>query len=167
MVNGRRQAVNDNDSYTLTKGQTFATPEDYLKLFGISATDTLWYQPVPHHPAMFLWGPQYHHPRWHNEGDLDQLLPTITEWWEPEDANGNPEQELLIRELNRNGYYVSRRLNDIRITFMQGLTPDSTSPFLGVYRMSLSLSDTTHIVWERVADEVNLNHLDYLEQLRN
>jgi hypothetical protein len=33
--------------------------------------------------------------------------------------------------------------------------------------MSLSLSDTTRIVWERVADEVDLHHLDYLEQFRN
>ena len=33
--------------------------------------------------------------------------------------------------------------------------------------MSLELSDTTKLVWERVADEVDLNNLDYLETLRN
>lgn len=73
----------------------------------------------------------------------------------------------MVCEMNHNGYYVSRRLNDIRITFMRGLAPDSAYTFLGVYRMSLTESDTTHIVWERVADVVDLNHLDYLEQLRN
>lgn len=155
------------EAYTLKKGQTFATMDDYLKLFGVSAADTLWYQTVPHHPSLHLWGPQYHHPRWHNEGDAEKLLPTITEWWEPEYAAGDPKQQRLLSEMNRQGYYMSRRLNDLRITFMRGLTSDSAYTFLGAYRMSLAESDTAHIVWERVADEVDLEHLDYLEQLRN
>ena len=33
--------------------------------------------------------------------------------------------------------------------------------------MSKELSDTTKTVWERVADEVDFDHLDYLENLRN
>ncbi len=56
--------------------------------------------------------------------------------------------------------------NDIRLTFMKSLK-DTTYTFLGAYRFSLTLSDTTHIVWERVAEDVDLAHLDYLEQLRN
>ncbi len=39
--------------------------------------------------------------------------------------------------------------------------------FLGVYRMNEAQSDSTRVVWERVANECNLLHLDYLEELRN
>ena len=49
---------------------------------------------------------------------------------------------------------------------MKGLV-DSTYVFLGVYRMSLAQSDTTHCVWERIADQCDLSRLDYLDQLRN
>ena len=44
---------------------------------------------------------------------------------------------------------------------------DTGYVFLGIYRVNLTQSDSTHIVWERVADECNLNNLDFLEQLRN
>ena len=40
------------DSYILKMGQCFSTPHEYLKLFGIIATDTLWGRPVPHHEGM-------------------------------------------------------------------------------------------------------------------
>lgn len=33
--------------------------------------------------------------------------------------------------------------------------------------MSMEHSDTTHILRERVADEVDLNNLNYLNELRN
>lgn len=39
--------------------------------------------------------------------------------------------------------------------------------FTGAYRMSKELSDTTQIIWERVADDVDLNSLNYLNELRN
>ena len=46
-------------------------------------------------------------------------------------------------------------------------TVDSAFVFCGVYRMRLSESDTTHVVWERVAEQLDLLHLDYLERFRN
>ena len=49
---------------------------------------------------------------------------------------------------------------------MKGLV-DTGFVFCGVYRMSLEQSDTTHAVWERVSEQLDLLHLDYLEQLRN
>ena len=39
--------------------------------------------------------------------------------------------------------------------------------FLGVYRLDLAHSDVHHLTWERVADAVDLNRLDNLEELRN
>ena len=43
---------------------------------------------------------------------------------------------------------------------------DSTFTFLGLYLMDRQLSDTNLIVWQRVDEECDLTHLDYLEQLR-
>ena len=73
-----------SDLIVLHKGQRFSSPHDYLQLFGIKATERLWGREVPHHPALSVWGPEYHHPKWHNDGDSALLMPTITEWWEPE-----------------------------------------------------------------------------------
>ncbi len=51
---------------------------------------------------------------------------------------------------------------------MPTLTPDGDSlTFLGVYRLDLNNSNTHHLTWERVADAIDLNRLDYLEELRN
>ena len=44
---------------------------------------------------------------------------------------------------------------------------DTGYVFTGAYRMSKELSDTTQIIWVRVADEVDLNSLNYLNELRN
>jgi hypothetical protein len=44
---------------------------------------------------------------------------------------------------------------------------DTGFVFLGVYRLSLEQSDTTHCVWERVDETCDLNNLDYLMELRN
>ena len=74
----------------------------------------------------------------------------------------------MIQHMSSNGYYIAKRLNEVRLTFMQNLPADTSHfVFLGVYRFSLTRSDTTRIVWERVADEVDLRHLDYLERFRN
>lgn len=67
---------------------------------------------------------------------------------------------------NRDKYDHERRLNEVRITFMKNLV-DTGYVFIGVYRLSLQQSDTIRCVWERVAEECNLNNLDYLEELRN
>ena len=149
----------------ITKGQRFATYQDYLRLFGIHAKDTLWGQRLPHHPEISIWGPRYHHRNWHNDGDSLLLLPTITERWEPSDGYAD---SALIAMRNHDHYYTYRDMNELRITFMRGLTPDGDSlTFLGVYRMDLENSNTHHITWVRVAEEVDLSRLDYLEELRN
>lgn len=108
-----------------------------------------------------VWGPEYHHPHWHNDGDAKFMMPTITERWEPADTDSS---KIVMRNCDK--FYHELRLNEVRITFMKNLT-DSSYTFLGVYRLSLKESDTTRCVWERVADECNLNNLDYLEELRN
>lgn len=147
--------------YTLTRDQRFATYHDYLRLFGITDSVTYWGCQLPHHPNIVLWGPEYHHPHWHNEGDRSQMMPTITERWEPAGADSS-----VVAMRNRDKYNHELRLNELRITFMKNLS-DTGYVFLGVYRLSLSASDTTRCVWERVADECDLSNLDYLEELRN
>ena len=152
-----------NNQYKLTCGQTFNSYDEYLSLFGVSAqNDYPYYQIHPHYPWLVLWGPEYHNPDWGNDGDSSQMMPTITERWEP--ANTLPE---LIALRNSELFYNGRRNNDIRLTFMKGLTSDSLFTFIGVYRFSLSQSDTTHIVWEKVANECNILVIEQLEQLRN
>ena len=151
----------DARKYVLTIGQRFKNHQDYLNLFGIFNAKFLYGQPVPNHPNIWTWGPTYHHHNWHNEGDSAKLLPTITEYWTGEDVS---KEATTIR--NTQQYYYYLRLNELRITFVKNLV-DTNFVFTGVYRMSLELSDTTKLVWERVADEVDLNNLDYLETLRN
>ena len=153
------------DKYILKKGQTFESYEDYLRLFGITANELWWYQPVPHHEGIKVWGPQYQHPNWHNEGNPDSLMPTITEYWEPTTPCQNEEAKMVLERMHAESYYLARNLNDVRLTFMRGLK-GSTFTFLGVYRMSLEKSDSTRLVYERIADECDLRALDYLEQLR-
>ena len=136
---GRASQTDTQKPYILKMGQRFSTPHEYLKLFGIIATDTLWGRPVPHYEKLLVWTPEYHNSHWHNYGDSAQMMPTITEHWEPDEYEAS---------------------------FMKGLV-DSTYVFLGIYRMSLAQSDTTRCVWERIADQCDLTSLDYLEQLRN
>ncbi|MBQ8968769.1 MAG: hypothetical protein IJ064_03420 [Bacteroidaceae bacterium] len=148
--------------YLLRCGQRFASYDDYLQLFGlVDVREFPYFQIHPQHPHLVLWGPEYHHPHWHNDGDASQMMPTITERWEPADTL--PE---LVALQNSELYYNGRRNRDIRLTFMKGLDGDTSFVFLGVYRFSLTQSDTTHIVWERVADEADLLHLEALERFR-
>lgn len=149
------------------KGQTFAHYDDIHRLFGIQVRDDApWYQSVPHNDGLFVWTPQYQNPNWHNEGDSALLFPTITEYWEPDRLKDDPKSQPILQHMNNTGYFFALRMNDIRITFMQNLT-DSGFVFLGVYRLSLSESNTTHIVYERVADDCDLTRLGDLRQLRN
>lgn len=161
----RQEAEPGHSSYVIKKGQTFATYQDYLTLFGIHAKDTLWGQRLPHHPAISVWGPRFHHHEWHNDGDSAQLLPTIAEWWEPDDGSAD---SVLVAIRNQDHYVFCRDLNELRITFMQGLTPDGDSlTFCGVYRMDRERSNPRQVFWMRVADDIDLSRLDYLEELRN
>ncbi len=148
-------------NFIITKGQRFATYKDYLKLFGIKDTAFYWGRPVPHHHNISVWGPEYQHPHWHNDGNPDELMPTITERWEPADADSS-----LIVMRNYDNYCHEVRINEVRLTFMKNLV-DSGYVFLGIYRMDLEQSDTAHCVWERVADECDLRNLNALETFRN
>ena len=150
-----------SSTYTLKIGDSFSSPHEYLKLFGIHAKEKLWGQILPHHPNISVWGPDYHNKEWHNEGDKSKMMPTITEYWKPEGADS-----ARIVERNIDQFNHCSRLNEIRITFMKNLI-DTNYVFLGVYRLSLELSDSTKVIWERVANECDLNNLDYLEELRN
>lgn len=160
--------------HIIHKGQIFHSYHDYLRLFGITQPEHFWDCPLPHHEGIFIWGPEYQHPNWHNDGVRDSLMPTITEWWTPTDnpddvtqpAISEAERQRLIAERNEQLYFYAIRTNEVRITFMKNLI-DTGYVFLGIYRVNLTQSDSTHIVWERVADECNLNNLDFLEQLRN
>ena len=134
------------NNYVLVQGQKFATYHDYLRLFGIENSPTYWGCPLPHHPSIVLWGPEFQHPHWHNDGDPAKMYPTITERWEPEGVDS-----AMVIMRNRDKYNHDTRLNEVRITFMKNLV-DTGYVFLGVYRLSLSQSDTTHCVWERVAN---------------
>ena len=150
-----------SSAYTLKIGDTFSSPHEYLKLFGIHAKEKLWGQILPRHPNISVWGPNYRHSEWHNEGDKSKMMPTITEYWKPEGVDSDQIVQRNIDHFNHNS-----RLNEIRITFMKNLV-DTNYVYLGVYRMSMELSDSTKVVWERVAEECDLNKLDYLELLRN
>ncbi len=160
--------------HIIHKGQIFHSYHDYLRLFGITQPEHFWDCPLPHHEGIFIWGPEYQHPNWHNDGVRDSLMPTITEWWTPTDnpddvkqpAISEAERQRLIAERNEQLYYYAIRTNEVRITFMKNLI-DTGYVFLGIYRVNLTQSDSTHIVWERMADECSLNNLDFLEQLRN
>ncbi len=157
----RQLGLAGGDEVVIKVGDRFATAPDYLKLFGINAKDSLWGQEVPHHPLLSIWGPKYHHPHWHNDGNKEKMMPTITEYWTSKDVD--PED---VAQRNFDQYKHYKRLNEIRITFMKNLV-DSGYVYLGVYRLSLEKSDTTKCVWEKVADDCDLNKLDYLETLRN
>ncbi len=150
-----------SSTYTLKIGDSFSSPHEYLKLFGIHAKEKLWGQILPRHPNISVWGPNYRHSEWHNEGDKSKMMPTITEYWKPEGVDSNQIVQRNIDHFNHNS-----RLNEIRITFMKNLV-DTNYVYLGVYRMSMELSDSSKVVWERVANECDLNNLDYLEELRN
>ena len=161
-MHGNNTAPEASDNASVIKiGQHFDTPQEYLRRFDIIADAYLWGQVVPGHPNISVWGPAYHHPEWHNDGDSARMLPTITEWWEPPVITDSV--AVSKRNLDRSIHY--RRMNELRITFMKNLV-DTGYVFLGVYRLSMSQSDTTRCVWERVTDEVDLHNLDRLEQLR-
>ena len=151
-----------DNKYVISVGDYFNDPYEYLSLFGVTGPQPyIWDITMPHHPALKLWGPTYHHPYWHNEGDSAKMLPTIDEYYINPDK---PMEVSIMRNIAQ--YWLYLRINEIRLAFVKNLV-DTGYVFTGAYRMSLEHSDTTHILWERVADEVDLEHLEYLENLRN
>lgn len=89
------------------------------------------------------------------------MLPTITEWWESPDSSDS----IAAAIRNSDRYLQYCRMEELSITFMKDLV-DTGYVFLGVYRLSLSKSDTTRYIWQRVADEVDLYDIDKLEELK-
>ena len=150
----------------LRKGQdSFRNIDQYLVLFGIEGGDTAYFRPVPGLEYVYVWGPEYGHPVWHNEGDSLQLMPTITEYWQPLPGIASYQSEEYIKEVNAKLYYERLTKDELRITFMRDLV-DGFYVFLGVYRLDRELSNIRYCVWRRVADELDLGRLSNLEQLR-
>jgi len=147
----------------LTKGAVFQSVGEYLHLFGIcdrlATPPSYWSQPLPEHLGIIIWGPEYQHPEWHNQGDASHLMPTITEWWTPTDKD---DTSTVIR--NRDNYLRTTSFHELRITFMKNITGDGYT-FLGIYGLAAT-SSPQRLVWQRVADKLDLRHLDQLEHLR-
>lgn len=149
----------------LKKGQVFATYDDFLPLFGIDATESRHYQFVPGEEHIIVWSPQYQNPYYHNEGNPDSLMPTITEYFHPEDWPTDSVSMAQLAEMNKKGYLTALKENQVRLCFMKNLV-DSSFVFLGVYRVSTTLSDTSKVVWIRATNECDLDNISFLNNYR-
>lgn len=158
----------DANPRILEKGQVFATYDDFHPLFGITAKDYRHYQAVPDQDEIFVWAPQYHNPYYHNDGNPDSLMPTITEYWTPAKYDNEDAEEVKAKavQVQKEAYYRILGKNELRIVFMRDLF-DSTYVFLGVYRLSLHLSDTTKVVWIRAIDHCDLDNISSLNSYKN
>ena len=153
----------------LQKGQTFKTYDDFLPLFGITATESRHYQFIPGEEDIVVWSPQYHNPIYHNEGNPDSLMPTISEYWTPVKNDNNKdavELEGMVHQRQKEAYYNFIGKKQVRIVFMKDLF-DSTFVFLGVYRFDPQLSDTTKMVWIRAADNCDLDNIPFVKNYGN
>ena len=160
-------AIPPSGKRLLRKGQDcFRTIDDYLILFGIEASDTAYSRPLPGHKEVYVWGPEYQHPVWHNDGDTAQLMPTITEYWTPLPGEKEFQNEEYVRLANEKLYYERLEKDELRLTFMKNIV-DGFYVFLGVYRMDRENSTKEKTVWKRVADQCDLGNLDKIELLRS
>ena len=144
---------------------SFRNIDEYLALFGVSATDTAYFQPLPGKEYVYLWGPEYGNTTWHNEGNALQLMPTITEYWTPSPDEVEYATKEYVVLANEKLYYERLDRDELRITFMRDIV-DSLYVFLGIYRMDRELSTPEKFVWRRVCDSLDLGHLNQIEQLR-
>ncbi len=146
----------------LHQGTKFTCQKDYLKLFDVALDKytPYWFQ-HPKYPYIFFWAPEYHHPVWHNEGDPAQLMPTITTYYHPADYPTDSASLAILAQRNKEYYTTTLQHRRVLITFMKNLF-DTTYVYLGVYRLS-SLSDSTRQIWERAQDDLDIDHLEYLE----
>lgn len=163
-----RPAANhfSDDDRILKKGQVFATYDDFLPLFGIDATESQHYQYVPGEEHIVVWSPEYHNPYYHNDGNPDSLMPTITEYYHPEDWPTDSASMAQLAAMHKQGFLTAIKENQVRLCFMKNLV-DSNFVFLGVYRVSLTLSDTAKVVWACATDECDLDNLSFLNNYRN
>ena len=166
-VSALRDTIPPSGKRVLRKGQDcFRTIDDYLILFGIEASDTAYFRPLPGHKEVYVWGPEFLHPVWHNEGDTTQLMPTITEYWTPLPGEQDFQNENYVRLANEKLYYERLEKDELRLTFMKNII-DGFYVFLGVYRMDRENSTKEKTVWKRVADQCDLGNLDKIELLRS
>jgi len=153
------QYVQATEQSILLMGQTFSSPDDYTSLFDILGNnDTPWSLALPQCLGTIIWSPEYQHPEWHNQGDAAHLMPTITEWWTPRGSRTDD------TERNADNYLRATSFHELRITFMKNLTSEGYT-FLGIYRLSHK-SSPRRLVWQRVAERLDLRHLEDLEHLR-
>ena len=89
-------------------------------------------------------------------------MPTITTCYHPDDYPTDSASLALLAVRNKERYLDFVAHNPVLITFMKNLV-DTSYVFLGVYVLS-SRSDTTYQVWERIADDIDINHLERLER---
>lgn len=151
----------------LRKGQDcFHAIDEYLSLFGIESSDTAYFRPISNLQEVYVWGPEYHHPVWHNDGDTTLLMPTITEYWTPLPGEKDFQSHEYIKLANEKLYYERLDKDELRITFMKNIV-DNYYVFLGIYRMDREQSTTAKTVWKRIADQCDLGNLTLLEQLRD
>ena len=140
----------------------FSSTDEYLTLFGITATDTAYYRPLPGLNEVYAWGPEFGNTTWHNEGDKQALMPTITEYWTPRDSTYTADYVSLV---NEKLYYERLERDELRITFMRDIV-DSLYIFLGIYRIDRGASNADHCVWRRVCDSCDTGRPQFIEQLR-
>ena len=158
--------TSSDDDRILKKGQVFASYDDFLPLFGIDATESRHYQFVPDEEHIVVWSPEYHNPYYHNDGNSDSLMPTITEYYHPEDWPTDSASMAQLAAMHKQGYLTALKENQVRLCFMKNLV-DSNFVFLGAYRVSVTLSDTTKVVWARATDECDLDNISFLNNYRN
>lgn len=150
----------------LHRGQTFARYEDYLQLFDLQSDDANYYWlHVPGHDKLMLWAPQYKHHIYHNEGDSAALLPTISVYYHPDDYPTDSLSLAQLAQFNKERYIKAFHDNLQCLVFMKNLV-DTGFVFLGLYRLSSTLSDTTHVVYRRVLNDVEIDHLEKYKDLR-
>ena len=65
---------------------------------------------------------------------------------------------------NADNYLRATSFHEKRITFMKGLCGEGYT-FLGVYTLAPD-SSPRRLVWQRVADQIDLRNLEELESLR-
>lgn len=166
-LSSQQGEAGDSPILTLHQGQKFASYDDYLSLFGLkSSNDQDFFIRIPGHEYAVLWAPCYQHPDYHNEGDSAQMMPTITEYYHPADYPTDTASLAELAKLNKERFLGALRCNEVRLVFMKNYV-DTSFVFLGVYRVSTTLSDSARVVWRRVVKDVDLNHLEVLKGYRN
>lgn len=127
------EALKPSGQRILRKGQDFfSSTGDYLSLFSIADGDTAYFQRLPGHEQVYVWGPEYQNPVWHNEGDSALLMPTITEYWIPLPGTKKFYSQEYVKLANEKLYYERMDKDELRITFMKDIKK-GFYVFLGIY----------------------------------